>query len=58
MLHGKTPRDIIAVLADIGNIVWSNNDFRVYDVTNLDDWNSINWTESSEFEIEVVVKDT
>ena len=28
MLHGKTPRDIIAVLADIGNVVWSNNDYK------------------------------
>ena len=28
MLHGKTPYDIIAVLADIGNVVWSNSDYK------------------------------
>jgi len=28
MLHGKTPYDIIAVLADIGWVVWSNSDYK------------------------------
>ena len=30
------------------------SNFRVYASTNLDDWNSINWMEAREFEIEVV----
>ena len=28
MLHGRTPLDIIAVVADIGGVVWSNNDYK------------------------------
>ena len=47
--------DTKEILEDLCMLV---SNFRVYDSTNLDDWNSINWTESSEFEIEVVVRNT
>ena len=28
MLHGRTNLDIICILADIGNVIWSNVDYK------------------------------